>query len=124
MAIVWAVRRSKDFLVGRKFTLVSDHQPLQFLFHSRKEIPKVTSARIQRWTIELMGMDYEIKYCQGKRNLLADAMSRLQFQDNAEEDMEMVHDLIHWENNTVSLNDIKEETQRVVMNDWKNCLIK
>ena len=61
-------------------------------------------------------------------------MSRLQFQDNADEDMEMVHDLIHWENNMVSLNDIKEETQRdkffqriikrVVMNDWKNCLIK
>ena len=59
-----------------------------------------------------MGMDNEIKYCRRKRNLLADAMSRLQFQDNADEDMEMVHDLIHWENNTVSLNDIKEETQR------------
>ncbi|XP_047135337.1 uncharacterized protein LOC124812559 [Hydra vulgaris] len=46
LAIVWSAHRAKHFLLGRKFKLISDHRPFEFIFDSNKELPKVTSARI------------------------------------------------------------------------------
>ena len=126
-------------MIGRKFTVISDHKPLKFLFDPKKEIPKFTSARIQRWAIELMGLDFDILHCRGVKNLQADALSRLKFQDEPSNDLismyghELNH-ILHWENNCVSLNDIREETardnflqriiRRVVLNDWTKCSVK
>jgi hypothetical protein len=31
-AIVWSVKRPRQLLLGRKFTLASDHKPLQYIF--------------------------------------------------------------------------------------------
>ena len=131
---MWATRRAKDFLLGRKFILTSDHKPLKFIFDTKREIPRFTSARIQRWALELMGLDYEIQHCQGKMNAQADAMSRLQFHDDLVDENNAVSHLFHWENNKVSLKDIKEETlrdsflqriiKRTVNNNWKNCSVK
>ena len=66
--------KSQEFVVARKFTLKCDHAPLKFLFDPKKEIPKC-------WAIKLMGLDYEIKYCEGRNNQQADAMSRLRFEE-------------------------------------------
>ena len=66
-AIIWSTQRARQFLLGRKFLLKSDHRPLEFIFNPRKELPKVTSARILRWAIKLMAFDFDIMYVKETR---------------------------------------------------------
>ena len=66
LAVVFVVTRLKQFLLGRRFTLQTDHKPLKYLFAPDEEIPKTASARIPRWAIALMGFYYELKYTPGE----------------------------------------------------------
>ena len=65
-AIVFLVTRLKQILLGRRFTLQTDHKPLKYLFGPDEEIPKTAWARITRWAIALVGFDFELKYTPGK----------------------------------------------------------
>ena len=76
LAIVFVVTNLKQFLLGRRFTLQTDHKPVKQLFAPDEEIPKATSARITRWAM-LMGFDFELKYTPGEQIPHADALSRL-----------------------------------------------
>ena len=59
LAIVWSIEHFHLYLYGHKFTLVSDHQPLETIFNNPKsKIP----ARIERWRKylqELKDGDYD-----------------------------------------------------------------
>ena len=79
LAIVWAVERSKKLLLGRKFTIQTDHQPLKFVFQPSKGLSKTISARLARWAIRLSAYDFDIEYVAGKHMKDADALSRLEF---------------------------------------------
>ena len=130
LAIVWATQRARQFLLGRKFLLKSDHRPLEFIFNPRKELPKMTSARIMRWAIKLMAFDFDILYVKGNTIPHVDALSRLNFdQDEEENDGE---DLIHWvETDVLQAERIRKETKqdpilngianRIKRNTWSNC---
>ena len=82
LAIVFVATRMKQLLLGRRFTLQTDHKPLKYLFAPDGEIPKTASARITRWTIALMVFDYELKYTPGERIPHADALSRMDFDED------------------------------------------
>ena len=86
LAIVFVVRRLKQFLLGRRFTLQTDHKPLKYLFAPDEENPTKASARITRWEIELMGFDFELKYTPGEQIPHADSLSRLDFDDDDDND--------------------------------------
>ena len=77
LAIVFGVKRFHQYLFGRKFTILSDHKPLEGLFKETKGIPTLASARIQRWALTLSAYDYPIKYKAGLDNANADLLSRL-----------------------------------------------
>lgn len=77
LAIIFAVQRFHKFLYGRKFILVTDHQPLKFIFDPLKKIPVTANARLQRWALLLSGYQYVISYRKGKLLGNADALSRL-----------------------------------------------
>ena len=49
LAVVFAVTRLRHFLSGRKFTLTTDHKPLQYIFNPSNQIPNVVSVRLARW---------------------------------------------------------------------------
>ena len=61
----------KDFLLGRKFKVVTDHQALVWL-HSVKD----PSSRLMRWRLRLSDCVYEIHYRAGKTLQNADGLSR------------------------------------------------
>lgn len=77
MAIIFGVKKFHKYLYGRKFTLVTDYQPVQMILGSKKNIPPLAFSRIQRWAITLSTYNYKLVL--KKRQLLAvpDALSRL-----------------------------------------------
>ena len=77
LAIIFGVKKFNDFLLGRKFTISSDHKPLQHLFSESRPVPPLASARIQRWALTLGAYDYSIAYRPGEQLANADSLSRL-----------------------------------------------
>ena len=77
LALVWGIRKFNHYLYGRRFTLVTDHQPLTAIFHPEKGIPAMTAARMQRYALQLAAHDYEIKYRTSAKHGNADGLSRV-----------------------------------------------
>ena len=46
LAIVFGIKKFHNYLFGRRFTLCTDHKPLQSLLNESKAIPTIASARI------------------------------------------------------------------------------
>ena len=74
LAIVWACEKWRPYLIGRTFTLETDHEPLKMIF-STKGIDRM-SLRIARWAIRLMAFTFEVKYKRGSDNIIPDFCSR------------------------------------------------
>ncbi|XP_060782844.1 uncharacterized protein K02A2.6 [Neoarius graeffei] len=62
LSLVWGVKKFNQYLYGKRFTLITDHQPLVAIFNPRKSIPAMTAARLQRWALFLGGHDCVIEY--------------------------------------------------------------
>ena len=71
MTLKWSVcDKFKDYLLGSKFTVFTDNNPLCYI-----ESSKLAAAQI-RWLSELTLYDLDIVYRSGKSNLVADVLSR------------------------------------------------
>ena len=53
LSIVFVVKRFHQYLYGRKFVLVTDHQPLCKIFGEKQGIPTLAAAQMQRWALLL-----------------------------------------------------------------------
>jgi len=71
-AIVYSVQKFRPYLLGSKFTVMTDHKPLGHLFTS-----EMRNARVQRWAIMLDEYGCDVQYIRGSKNVVADALSRL-----------------------------------------------
>ncbi|CAG9133440.1 unnamed protein product [Plutella xylostella] len=71
LAIIFGTKTFRPYLYGHRFTIVTDHRPLQWLFNC-----KDPGSRLVRWRLKLEEYDYEILYKKGKVNCNADALSR------------------------------------------------
>ncbi len=67
LAIRWAVLTLHYYLLGREFTLCSDHAPLQWL-HRMKD----TNARITRWYLALQPFKFKVIHRPGAQMAVAD----------------------------------------------------
>ena len=82
LAIVFGIQKYHKYLYGRKFTLITDHRPLVAIFGSKKGIPTIAAARLQRWALSLSAYDYDIQYKKGEELANADVLSRLPLNDD------------------------------------------
>ena len=73
LGIVWACEKFKDYIIGMKVTIRTDHKPLVPLLSSI-ELVKI-SARIQRFRMRLMRFHYYLQHVD-KANVIPDALSR------------------------------------------------
>ncbi|XP_055307289.1 uncharacterized protein K02A2.6-like [Sitodiplosis mosellana] len=76
LAIIFSVTKLRQYLLGNKFILRTDHKPLVTIFGENKGIPVMAAARIQRWALLLSGFNYSIEYVKGALNT-SDSLSRL-----------------------------------------------
>ena len=88
LALKWAVtEKFRDFLLGTKFTVFTDNNPLKFIMSTAK-----LKAVEQKWVSELSRFNFEIRYRPGKANGNADALSRKPQQVSNDEDSDMEED--------------------------------
>ncbi|GJX64110.1 transposon ty3-G gag-pol polyprotein [Tanacetum coccineum] len=73
LAIVYALKKWRGYLLDRHFKIKTNHFSLKYLLDQRMSTPTQL-----KWLQKLMGFDYEIQYKKGVENVTAGALSRLQ----------------------------------------------
>jgi hypothetical protein len=71
LAILWACKHFRQYLLGHKFQIVTGHKALTWIFHV-----KDPSSRLIKWKLLLEEYDCEIQYRAWQRNFNADSLSR------------------------------------------------
>ncbi|XP_064622558.1 uncharacterized protein LOC135484804 [Lineus longissimus] len=79
LAATWACERFSDYVLGKTFSLETDHKPLVPLLGGGKSL-EMLPARVQRFKMRLMKYSYQIKHVPGKELYIADALSRAPLQ--------------------------------------------
>lgn len=71
LGVFWAISKLKPYLEGYKFTVITDHQSLKWLWTL-----KSPTGRLDRWAAVLREYDFDIEYRKGKQNVVPDTLSR------------------------------------------------
>ena len=67
VAMIYAVKKFRHYLLGNKFRFMVDHQSLSYLVNQ----PLIT-GRVARWIMILLEYDFEVVYIPEKRHIIAD----------------------------------------------------
>lgn len=70
-AILYAVDKWRPYVLGRPFTIITDHQTLKHLLDQR-----ITTPSQHKCLAKLLGYDYKIEYRAGHLNTVPDVLSR------------------------------------------------
>ena len=71
LAILHALTKFRQYLVGSKFKIKTDHNSLKY-FLGQNEL----NEHQQKWVSKVQAYDFEIEYVKGKNNVVANALSR------------------------------------------------
>ena len=77
LAVHWGCMQFRVYLAGRKFTLVTDHQPLAWILPGSETKTQHQAVRLLRWALNLQEFQFDVKYRPGKQLILPDGLSRL-----------------------------------------------
>ena len=73
LALVWATKHFREYLIGRTTEVVTDHWALKWLLNLTNASP-----RLQRWRLALLEYDLKITHKEGRHHRNADFLSRIQ----------------------------------------------
>ena len=86
-AVYQSFQKFAFYLAGMECMLYCDHKPLELFFTT-----SMPSPMLDRWALELQQFNIKCQYIQGKRNIVADAISQLRTIDlYQEKDKKMSH---------------------------------
>ena len=71
LAIIWAVKKFRNYLHGKEFIIETYHNSLQYL-----DAAKFINPRLMRWSMVLQQYRYQIRFIKGSQNHAADYLSR------------------------------------------------
>ncbi|KAH9595573.1 hypothetical protein MS3_00001570 [Schistosoma haematobium] len=81
LAVFWAVERLNKYLFGKKFTILTDHEALKFIYHPEKSLARSSAAMVQRWSIALSAYDYTVQHRSAKQIQHVEYIPRQSLQD-------------------------------------------
>lgn len=107
LAIIFALKKFRDCLIGKKFILRTDHKPLKWLRNQQLE----GSSRISRWSLYLMAYEFDIEHIKGVLNNVADHLSRQScntmavyipklYEPNIEQEQTVDDDIVNYDTST------------------------
>lgn len=71
LAVLFAIEKLKPYLLGTKFTVVTDHYSLKWLNNIKDPV-----GRIARWAVRMQQYDFDVVHRKGKDHAGPDALSR------------------------------------------------
>ncbi len=72
LAMVESIKHFREYLYGRRFTVITDHKPLEHI-----DTFKAHNGRVARWRMTLSDYHFDVVARPGRLNANADALSRL-----------------------------------------------
>ncbi len=113
LAVVWSLEYYRYYLLGRHFTLYTDHKPLTYIFSQKQNHPVVNN-----WLETILFYDFTFVHLPGVRNVLPDQLSRLyhdEVPDRIDEDIQISEILVEQLNNNEDpLLDHERESPRYI----------
>ena len=106
LAVVFGCERFHTYVYGKRFTIQSDHKPLEMI-----HLKNLAAApqRLQRMLLRIQPYDIVIKYKPGKEVTLADSMSRQPCSNS--ESLEFDVQISHVQFSTRKLDELRRETR-------------
>lgn len=78
LAVKWSLDQLRPYLIGRKFSVVTDHHALCWLLKYKEG-----NQRLLRWSLSLQEFDFEVIYKTGRLHYAPDCLSRLPFTESS-----------------------------------------
>lgn len=75
-AVLKGIEQYHTYLANAKFTVITDHKSLVWLMTAKH------NGRLERWSLRLQEYNFEIIHRPGRSNVVADAHSRRQYEEN------------------------------------------
>ena len=88
LAVCWALKKFHHYTYGHSFTLQTDQKPLVAIL---SKSPNDASHTLERLIHKTLPYDFNVEYIQGKRNVLADCLSRAAVADTIKLPIVNVH---------------------------------
>ncbi|KAG1145640.1 hypothetical protein G6F37_012113 [Rhizopus arrhizus] len=82
LAVIYALKKLRKYLLDKIFTLYTDNTAVRFLFFKRDP-----GSRLQRWVLAVQEYSFKVVHLPGKSNVVADVMSCYPPQENNESDL-------------------------------------
>ena len=123
---MWGLERFHYFIYGKRFTINTDHKPLESIF--KKKLSSCP-ARLQRFVLRALKYDVTVIYVKGADVPIADALSRLSPQP-APANNQLPQLDIHHVTNTLSASPLKlqqirnETTKDLVLSQLRDTIYK
>ena len=90
LAVVWACEELRPYLIGKPFTLITDHANLKWIMHT-----KHTKGKLAKWAVKRSEYDFDIIRKPGRAMTNVDALSCLFPKSNQNQPDKAVKNGIH-----------------------------
>ena len=77
LAVYWAIKYFRQFLLGRFFELHTDCSALKRIYGPKNDLGGCASGRLNRWAVALSDYNFKVVHIKGSKNSICDSLSRL-----------------------------------------------
>lgn len=92
LEIYWSLHKFLNYYFRRKFTLVTNHQPLTQILNPSKSLPTLLATRMLH-ALFILGFNFDIRYRRSEANINVDFSSRFPVENSSNNEVDNLVDL-------------------------------